>query len=219
MRLLLLILVLANALYFSWSQGLLGAYGWAPQSDAEPQRLARQIRPEAVRVLPASAAESPAPAASGLPRPVQCLQAGIFDEAQAERLRSVLRTDWAAERWSLDPAVQTARWIIYLGPYATAAALNKKRAELAARKVEPLELDDPSLEPGLSLGNFESEEAARAQLEEFARRGVRTARLLQTRPQLKGLQLRLLVGLTAPEQARLVPLQVELAGKPLTPCS
>lgn len=222
MRLLLLVLVLANALYFSWSQGLLSSYGFAPHSDAEPQRLARQIRPEAVRVLPASVAESPASAASAassLPRPVQCLQAGIFDEAQAERLRVVLRTEWAADRWSLDPAVQAAQWIIYLGPYATTAALTKKRAELVARKLEPRELDDPALEPGLSLGSFETEGDARAQLEEFAKRGVRTARVLQSRPELKGLQLRLLVGLSEPEQARLAPLQAVLAGKPLVPCS
>lgn len=220
MRLVLLMLVLANVLYFSWSQGLLRDYGWAPRSDAEPQRLARQIRPEAVRVVPPTAAAQPsAAAASSLPRPVQCLQAGPFDEAQAERLRGVLRADWSAERWSLDPVVQTARWVIYLGPYATDAALTKKRAELAARKIVPQALDNPALEPGLSLGSFESEEAAHAQLGEFAKSGVRTARVVQSRPELRGLQLRLLVGLSATEQARLAPLEAVLAGKALAPCS
>lgn len=219
LRLLLLLLVLANVLYFAWSQGLLRDYGWAPHSDAEPQRLARQIRPEAVRVLAASAAQPPTGAASSLPRPVQCLQAGIFDDAQAERLRVALRADWSAERWSLDPVVQPARWLIYLGPYATEAALTKKRAELATRKIVPQEVEETELAPGLSLGTFDSEAAAHAQLDEFAKSGVRTARVIQSRPELRGLQLRLLVGLSAPEQARLVSLEAVLAGKALTPCS
>lgn len=219
MRKLLLILALANIVYFSWSQGLLSDYGWAPHSDAEPQRLARQIRPEAIRVLPASAAQPASGASPDLPRPAQCLQAGIFDEAQAERLRVTLRTDWSAERWSLDPVVQPARWIIYLGPYATPAALAKKRSELAARKISPQELDEPDLEPGLSLGSFDTAEAARHQLEEFAKSGVRTARVIQSRPEVRGLQLRLLVGLSVTEQARLAPLEAVLAGKTLKPCN
>ena len=49
LRLFVLLLVLANGLYFCLSQGLLRAYGFAPVVQAEPQRLAQQIRPETLR--------------------------------------------------------------------------------------------------------------------------------------------------------------------------
>lgn len=228
MRLLLLLLTLANLLYFSWSQGLLQDYGWAPHSDAEPQRLANQIRPQALRIvrpaMPTSAptsltaAPAPDPVAASLPRPVQCLQAGIFDEGQAVILRTALAAEWSAERWTLDPAVQPARWIIYLGPYASAAALAKKRAELAARKILPQALPDVALEPGLSLGSFDTQEAAQAELESLSQRGVKTARVLQSLRELRGVQLRLLVGAGASEEARLASLRRALAGKVLAPC-
>jgi hypothetical protein len=53
LRLLVLILILANGAYFAWSEGLLRAYGFAPAQQREPQRLAQQIKPEALRVLSA----------------------------------------------------------------------------------------------------------------------------------------------------------------------
>jgi len=51
LRLLVLLLVLANAGYFAWSQGLLAAWGFAPAASGEPQRLRQQIKPEALRIL------------------------------------------------------------------------------------------------------------------------------------------------------------------------
>lgn len=51
LRLVVLLLVLANAGYFAWSQGLLAAWGFAPVATGEPQRLRQQIKPEALRIL------------------------------------------------------------------------------------------------------------------------------------------------------------------------
>lgn len=51
LRALALALLLANAGYFAWTQGLLAGYGWAPAAQSEPQRLTRQIRPEAMQLL------------------------------------------------------------------------------------------------------------------------------------------------------------------------
>ncbi len=51
LRVLVLLLVLANAGYFAWSQGLLAAWGSGPVAAGEPQRLRQQIRPEALRIL------------------------------------------------------------------------------------------------------------------------------------------------------------------------
>ena len=82
----MLALLLANAGYFAWANGLLASYGFAPPVQAEPQRLNQQIRPEAMQLLTSGApaptdlqpvAYNPA-AATG-----QCLQAGFFSDEQA----------------------------------------------------------------------------------------------------------------------------------------
>jgi hypothetical protein len=48
-----------------------------------------------------------------------------------------------------------------------------------------------SLEPGLSLGRFSTEEAAQRGLGNLAAKGVRTAKVVQERPDTPGYQLRL----------------------------
>jgi hypothetical protein len=56
-RILLLALLLANGLYFAWTQGGLAAFGLLPASfsEREPHRLSQQVRPEALQVRPSSA--------------------------------------------------------------------------------------------------------------------------------------------------------------------
>jgi hypothetical protein len=65
------VLLVANGLYFAWTQGHLLAIGFPPPSEPrEPQRLTKQIAPESVRLLngprgaepPANAPSRPAPA-------------------------------------------------------------------------------------------------------------------------------------------------------------
>jgi hypothetical protein len=69
LRLLFIVLVLANGVYFAWSQGALAAFGFVPASFAErePQRLSQQIRPQAlvIRSSAASAASDSSPARTG----------------------------------------------------------------------------------------------------------------------------------------------------------
>lgn len=60
LRALVLLLVLANAGYYAWSQGWLDGGTGGSQGDREPQRLQNQVRPEIVRILPPSAAASAA---------------------------------------------------------------------------------------------------------------------------------------------------------------
>ena len=45
LRLAVIVLLLANAGYYAWSQGLLRPLGYAPQEQSEPQRMNQQIRP------------------------------------------------------------------------------------------------------------------------------------------------------------------------------
>lgn len=66
LRLTVLALILANAAYFAWAQGLLRPWGLGPSQPPEPQRLVQQIRPEALRVIRTDeVAAPPAEAAPG----------------------------------------------------------------------------------------------------------------------------------------------------------
>ena len=296
LRWLVLVLLLANAGYLAWSQQWLAGLGLAPATEAEPERLQRQIAPEALRILPgqggqagkgvgnesgmnkdlasASAAAStassnaaeavdeavpapaPAPAtpaaesaaASAPPGPAapqpavvvsaagapadsgrttvpvaaergECLQAGPFDTAEAtawRRAASVLPQG----SWSLERRTTPGRWMVYLGKFADADALGKKRAELRARNVSYDRAGVAALEPGLSLGRFSTEEAADRALAMLERKNgdaVRTARVVVDRPEVVSFQLRLPL-VDSALRAQLAPLRPALAGHALESC-
>ena len=105
LRLLVLVLVLLNAGYYGWSHGLLRNYGFGPAQQAEPQRVAQQIQPQALRVLSSDEARR-ADAAS---LPLECLQAGLFDEAQATVLRQLAQKILPEGSWKLEDATDPER--------------------------------------------------------------------------------------------------------------
>ena len=72
-----------------------------------------------------------------------------------------------------------------MGKYPSAQALAAKRSELAALNLKFEPLNNPALEPGLSLGNYASQADADAALAVLAKRGVRTAKVLQERAESK----------------------------------
>jgi hypothetical protein len=191
LRFLVLLLVLLNAGYYAWSQGMLRAYGWAPAEQSEPQRLQQQIRPEAIRILPTEEARRAEQVALTPPKPPECLQAGLFDEAQTETVRKALETALPVGAWSLETMVEPARWIVYMGKFPNTAALEKKRAELDKMKLKLQGLDNPDLQLGLSLGRFDTQAQAQASLNALQRRGVRTARVVQERPETRQSLLRI----------------------------
>lgn len=221
LRFFVLTLLLFNGLYFAWSHGLLQSSGLAPAAQTEPQRLTRQIKPEALQLLTAQekrqvVVPTPPPALAPVAR--ACWQAGVFDEAQATRLREALvAAALPADAWSLDPVAKPGHWIVYMGKFANAEALAKKRTELTALKLKPEPLDNPALRPGLSLGGFETQAAANAALAALVERGVRTARVLTERTEVRGLLLRLPAADEA-LRAKIEALPSMLADKALTPC-
>lgn len=217
LRLTVLVLVLANGVYFAWSQGLLQSWGAAPTQQSEPQRLGQQIRPEALRLLNTDEARRVESASATTARGPECLQAGLFDERQATAVRQTLEPLLPAGSWSLVAAVEPARWIIYMGKYLTPDAVNKKKAELRQLGVSFEGLSNQALEPGLSLGGFTSQAAAQQQLDRLAQRGVRTARVTQEREEARGQVLRL-PAVDDALRARLEEVRTMLNGKPLRTC-
>jgi len=63
LRLVLAVLLIANAGYWLWSRGDLAGFGLAPASlgEREPQRLARQVHPEWIQIRKDAKSNSAAP--------------------------------------------------------------------------------------------------------------------------------------------------------------
>lgn len=210
---LVLLLLAANLGWLAWTQGWLRPLGLVPQEQAEPQRLQRQVQPQALRLqplepasagaaaddtparrstaasaTPASAAE-PAAAPASAPAPTACLQIGTFDASQIEAVRQAA-AGLPEGSWRVDAVQLPGRWMVYLGKLPDAAAVAARRAELRAQGVDT---DRPgaALEPGLSLGRFASEEAAERALDSLARKGVRGARVVRERRDTPAYLLRL----------------------------
>ena len=227
LRLVVLLLVLANTAYFAWSQGLLAALGLAPAVQTEPQRLGAQIRPEAIRLLSADEAEqrqsngntaNTAALAASAPTAAECLQAGLFNEQQTVALRASLEKALPAGSWQFESSVEPARWIVYMGKYSSEDALAKKRAELRQRGVPFRAVNNEALAPGLALASFASQPEAENELARVATRGVRTARVIQERTEARG-QILKLPAADAGLRKQLDSLTGQLEGKVLRPCA
>ena len=223
LRLLALLLILANAGYYAFSQGLLAVYGLAPATQTEPQRMAQQIKPEALRILdPQEIAqlESATPSARAVANPsaTECLQVGIFNEEQTMVLRERLVSTLPQDSWVIESALVPARWLVYMGKYNSDEAALKKRSELRGLGVSFEAMNNASLEPGLSLGNFKTQLEAQAELARIAKKGIKTAKVIQERAEQRGQRLKLPAVNTALRR-QLDAIKPQLAGKALQPCS
>ncbi len=191
LRLIALLLVLANGIYYAWSQNALRAWGLERPTQAEPQRMEHQIRPEAIKLVSPEEARRSAAAAVPPPAPGECLQAGLFGEAEAAVLRTRAEAQLPVGSWTLEPATTPGRWIVYMGRYPNAEQVQRKRGELRALHIAFDAPGNPALEPGLSLGSYPSQADAAAGLAALAQRGVRTARVVEQRPAVQGRMLKL----------------------------
>ena len=226
LRLLVLLLVLANAGYFGWMHGLLAPYGFAPVTQSEPQRLTQQLHPETLRILmPVETRQLDAPVTNPVvtasvavsATPTECLQAGLFNEEQTATLRSRLQGNLPEGSWALESGVEPARWMVYMGKYSSLDAVNKKKSELRQLHVNFDALNNAALEPGLSLGVFGSKDEADNAMAGIAKRGVRTAKVIQSQAEVRGQRLRLAV-VDAALRPQLDAIKPQLAGKVLQAC-
>lgn len=220
-------LILANTGYYAYSHGLLAAYGIAPASQTEPQRIAQQIKPDALRILsPQQVTEletATPPAAqttansSTLASATQCLQVGVFNDVQTALLRERLASVLPEGSWVIESALLPARWLVYMGKYNSTDAVAKKKSELGVIGVSFEALDNSALEPGLSLGSFKTQPEAQAELERIAKKGVKTAKVIQERAELLGQRLKL-PAVDSLLRSQLEAIKPQLAGKALLAC-
>ncbi|MGE8397123.1 MAG: SPOR domain-containing protein, partial [Comamonas sp.] len=116
-----------------------------------------------------------------LPETTVCLQTESLDEAQSKQLQSTLQnSDLPSSSWEVVSSAVAGRWMVYLGKFPNEMALEKRRAELRARKIA-YDRAGGSWEVGLSLGRFSTEEAATRELSHMLNQGVRGARVVQER--------------------------------------
>jgi hypothetical protein len=182
LRLLVAALLIANLLFWAWHQPAVSdALGWAPPADAgrEPQRLQRQVRPEAVRLLPASEAVGrvtpvapsvATPLLAALPDALPdaavvradmpagpapsdsgvCLETGPMNDAAASAAeRALAQAGVPASAWTDVRRELPGRWIVYMGRYAEREVLQRKLEEVQRLNISATELRSPG---GLAPG-------------------------------------------------------------------
>jgi hypothetical protein len=192
LRLMVGVLLLANGLFFAWSQGYLRADGLAPSAQSEPQRMQQQIQPQALVLLNQQDLKKAEAQALDDAKPKECVQWGPLDDAQAAHVRTSLQASTLApDAWQLNTLAVPERWVVYIGKFANPQAVDKKRAELTALNIKSDPVTAAHLVPGLSLGRFDSEAHASEDLSRLRKLGVRTARVMQERAATQSTVLKL----------------------------
>lgn len=177
LRALLVALVLANALYFGWTQGWLdAALGLSSQGEREPQRLAAQIAPEALQILP------PATLAKRVPPPV-CLESGPFLASELAQAEAMLRQLLPDGGWTVLTRERPGSWLVYMGRYTSKVTMERRADELRKHEVAFEEVRNlPELEPGFSFGRYSSEADAQEAVRRLQGQKVRFARVVRLEP-------------------------------------
>lgn len=197
LRALVAALLIANLAFWAWSAGALDGIGLGPAQERDPARLALQVQPEAVRVVPAAAATALAPSAfasagttnvkaSAVP---QCLEAGPFAAAAIDAAERALALAALPDgSWLRSQHEVAAQYAVVLGPFASRESMRQKGEEIARLRLatEALELPGEANagkpQTLLALGRYDSRGAADAALAAVGQRGVRTARVAMLKP-------------------------------------
>lgn len=214
MRLLFLMLVLANAAFY--------AYGLVAQQQgaADSQSALLQINPEKIQIIGASGGAvpektkpaAPSPAATG-PVPAACLEWGYFAGPD------VVHADAAIVRLELPQALvqrvvaDVGGYWVYIPPQKNKAEADRKIGELKALGVADFFAvqEQGQWRHAISLGIFKSEDAAKSFLAALREKGVRSAIVERRENFLK--QIAYFVREPSPAMvARLAELQREFSG-------
>jgi hypothetical protein len=189
-RALVVLLIAANLAFWAWSQGWLAPWGFAPESAREPQRMERQIKPEAVQLLTAEEAKQ-AERLSAPIKPPECYKSGLLDAKQAAAARSLLNAFANDFSFQFEEARVTERWWVFMGPFNgpnAGDALKKKQSELERLNVA-FEVQSHNSGRGLVLGEASTPAEANKKLDALTNKGVRTAKVVRERAGSSGERL------------------------------
>lgn len=202
MRALVFLLVLANLLFYAFSQGF---FGQAQSPDAH--RLTQQLAPEKVKILlpetpatkavptppkpppPAVTSEVvpppvvlPAPAVEPVPTPkvIACSRWPALSPKDADRLAALIAKRFPDFKISRRPdGLEGGSWWVFIPPSPDKAAADQKASVLRAFGVSDyFVVQEPAPNRfAISLGIFSSEKGAQERLSELKEKGVRSAKL------------------------------------------
>jgi len=172
MRLLFLILLLANVIGFAYIRYAESRTG------ADAQIALLQISPEKVKLLkPRGKDKAAAALPSSLPPPaLACLEWGSFVAADAPRAAAALARFDLADKLS-QREVSDAGWWVYVPPLKTKVEADKKAGEVKALGIGDLFVvqENNQWRFALALGTFKTEEAANNYLAQLRQKGLRSA--------------------------------------------
>lgn len=182
MKLAFLLLVLVNLLLFAWQQGV---FGHQAERGREPERVARQIEPERVRVLTEREVQTLRERASqssgmlDLTVAQSCIEFGDFGPNEAPRAEKALAA--LVPSLKLAPrAIDAPGWyMVYVPPLKTRAEVDRRADELRQLGVKDLQVmgEAGPMKFGIGLGSFRDAEAAKAHLAALEKLGVKGARV------------------------------------------
>lgn len=164
LRNIVIFLLMINLGYFAYSQGWLTAAIGSDAAQREPERVSKQVNPDAIAVstivtakatVTATPAITPAPSSTP-PAELQAVAAPVSATCTSKR----------------------EQWVVYMGPYANKQLRDQKKAELSGLGLTSESISKQSLKIGLSLGEFESEASAKQALSDLSTKGVKTATIV-----------------------------------------
>ena len=173
MRVFLLLLLLANLVFFAWVKFL------APQGSVESHLVQQQINRDAIRLLGPAQVAALTVARKEAVKDTACMEWGAINIADVSKAEAALADLVPAGRVSQRRVDETAEFWVFMPFQTTRLAAQQKAGELRRLGVEDFFLvqDDAKTRFSISLGVFRSEEAARSRLEELRKQGVRTAQV------------------------------------------
>lgn len=174
MKLAFLLLLLANLVLFAWQQGV---FGPAMQTGREPERAARQIAAEKIRVLTPgelAALRSTTSTAGNGSAELACLEFGDFDEASLARIQSRLAALTLGDRLRAKRISAPGWFIVYLPPLPTRAEAERVAQDLRGRGIRDLVVmgQNSPMPNAVLLGSFRDPELAQRHRAELTRRGI-----------------------------------------------
>lgn len=216
LRALVVLLLLANLAFFAWARGWLGAP--PHHAEREPERLAAQVRPETLTVLPPGSASVALQAARAAA--LQCLEAGPFAETTVSAAEAAMSSaSMPAGSWArVDSAPAAPVWLVFAGRYPEAALRKSREEDLRKLNLSFELINAPAdLAPGLVLSRHTSRDEAQAWLNARSATPLRGARVVQLPPPAPAWRLR--VARADAEQAeRLKALQGDMLAGGFKPC-